>query len=485
MLPASSVHIRPTGARPLHQNAPVPRPSRPRRRSLAAALVLVTVDLACAVNPTGGPDSLVDAAAPPRCDGRSGTAGRVVLWHPFTEGRQRQALDGALAAYRRDHPDHPVDAVAVDAQDEAGRLGDAHPREAPDALVITEADLPRLVDSGRTFPAEACLPAAGGPAPERFWPAVRRAWSAQGRLWAVPLTASVPVLWVNRERLGGRPVPTTRAGLAATLDGLHHAGGGPALRYDLELAFILAERWSAARGAPLTDRDAQGHPRVHLDGAGVRDDLVWLRDLDHRGLIASYGSDASGDDLVALATPSDTAALAVQSSASAGEALARIEAGTLDPSLGELAPLPRPGPGATGPDPPPEGIGLVLTTGHADPAAAADLAAYLSRPSTQAAMAAAAGTVPAVRGAEAEPALAGAFRRYPSLRVAFDAVTGDHGDPDPPDQPVRIGPYGELRRTVIDAYRRILHDEDPATVLRDAQAIASQQLALYESAHGR
>jgi hypothetical protein len=48
---------------------------------------------------------------------------------------------------------------------------------------------------------------------------------------------------------------------------------------------------------------------------------------------------------------------------------------------------------------------------------------------------------------------------------------------------VRAGPEEELRRTVTDAYRRLLAGHDPGAVLADAQAAAVRLLALYEAAH--
>jgi ABC-type glycerol-3-phosphate transport system substrate-binding protein len=472
------------------QNANVPSaPSRFRFRArsrrwahlVAAALMALASGLPAGAEPAR-------ATAPGPCAGPARPGARVVLWHPFVDHDvHRRALDDGLRAFRATHPQVTVDAVPVEIEKLAARLGVVPPRDAPDILLAPNGDLARLADSGRTLAAEPCLRALGGPRPDRFWPAIRRAWTTQGRLWAVPYAASVPLLWFNSGRLAaaGQTVPATGAQLDAALRAVGARTGRPAMRYDLELAFVVAERWSAQRGTPLVDRDADGHPRVHLDRAGVRDALVWLRNLDRDGIIASFGGDASADDVSALMVPTESAALAVETSATTGAARQLVEEAKLDLALGGLAPMPPPD-AARAPEPAPDGLGFVLVDGPGtDPRTAATLAAFLAEPGPQAAMAAMSGYVPTVRGAPDEPVLADVLRRFPPMRVAIDALTTATPPPDDGRDPVRPGTHGELRTTVIDAYRRLLRGGDPEAVLADSQRTAQRQLDLYERAHGR
>jgi ABC-type glycerol-3-phosphate transport system substrate-binding protein len=426
-------------------------------------------------------------AADQPCDSAARRRDHLILWHPFVDDDiHRQSFTAGLDAYRIAHPGTTVEAHAYPVESLAARLGMASADDAPDAILVSDDDLPRLADSGRTRPAQECLAAVGGPAPDRFWPASRRAWTARGQLWAVPYAATVPLLWFDQRRLAaaGLDVPRTRGELGTALARLRQMTGRAAMRYDQELAFILADRWSRQRGHPLVDRDAAGRAHVHLDTPGVRADLLWLRDLDRAGLVASTGSDASADDLLALMEP-DGPALAVQSSAAAGPALRMIEDGRLDPRSGGLAALPRPGP-APAAEPPVSGYGFVLVSGNGhDARTATALAAFLADPARQADLAAVAGFMPTVRGAEAEPALVEAVRRNPPLQVPLDLVTTTAEPVADGGEAVHPGTWNEVRTTVIDAYRRLEDGDDAGAVMAQAQAIATRHVELYETAHTR
>jgi ABC-type glycerol-3-phosphate transport system substrate-binding protein len=470
-------------------SAPRLRPGAPaRRRRRCRLAVAAALAAASCSGPTLAPDATVQVTTLDRCPGAAGARDRLTVWQPFVgDGGivQRQVIDEAVAGYRAGHPEVDVVIEAVEPREQVARLSALPPDEAPDLVLAETTDLARLADSGRTVPAQPCLEAVGGPLPERFWPSVRRAWTAQGQLWAVPWAASVPVLWYNQLRLraADQAVPTTRAELEAALVHLHDRAGRPDMRYDLDLAFVLAERWSAQRGQPLFDRDAAGRPRAHLDRPEVLDDLLWLRDLDRRGLIMSPGADAGTDDVLALADQAEPTTLAVHTSTGVGYALWLMDRGMLDPDLGGLAPVPAPGPAARS-EPLPEGYAFVLMAGpHADPRRATTLAAALAQPAVQAAMAARTGLAPVVPGVEREPPLADALVRRPPLRVALDAVARAAA-PEGTD-PVRPGPYGDLRQIVIDAYRAMLGPGDAATALHGAQQAATRLLERYESAHGR
>jgi ABC-type glycerol-3-phosphate transport system substrate-binding protein len=486
------------------------RPSAGERKARvgAAVLALAVLAVSCSrtMTPSAVPTSEASVGDRAPCErresgpsgrgsGEAGPSGRgsgeagpsgshVTVWHPF-EGadRYQQAFAAALAGFQATHPGTVVDAVAIN-ENLVDRL--AGVSSPPDMLLIDDDDLGRLVDSGRILAAGDCLDAIAAPLAARLWPLVRETWTLRGRLWVVPYAAAPDVLWFNAERVAstGRPLPRTRVELEAMLVELAARTGEPAMRYDLEVAYLLIDRWAAQRGRPLVEPGPSGRPgdwHVHLDRVEVIEDVTWLRDLDRRGVIRSTGADRGGDDVRALIDPAGKAGLGVQSSGSLGNALEMADRGELDLSIGGIAPLPVTLDGAA--EPAPGGLGFAIVDHPGtDPHAAAVLAAHLAAPGTQAAMAARTGLAPVVRGSEDEPVLRAAREQLPQLAVPGGLVraepaAGGTGVPRP-------GTTRELRAAVIAAFRSVVHDGvEPDVAMREAQRIAIRQLELYDRLH--
>jgi len=185
----------------------------------------------------------------------------VVLWHAYN-GAEREALEATAARWNAEHPDHPLELVAVPYAAFADKLTSAIPGgNGPDLFIYPQDRIGDWADSGVIEPIEFWLDDARV---DRFVPEAVAAMAYKGSLWGLPVSTKSLALFYRTD-LAPTPPATTdelfamapamrkRDGYAiayANVDLYGHApwlfgSGGRILDADGQLAIASAEAANA------------------------------------------------------------------------------------------------------------------------------------------------------------------------------------------------------------------------------------------------
>lgn len=427
--------------------------------------------------------------APPRCAARAGgndDVQEVVVWHAFSFVAA-EVFEGLLRELDEREPGIVVRVEGSPGYDDVvARLRTSEPEDLPDVIVVPSSYVRAFADAEVTVDPAEC---AGGALPDELGdllPIVQATYTVDGRLRAAPYNVSTPVLLFEAGRM--RAAGLDPAAPPRTPDELRDAlqrhleagaaGSGLAL-YDAATSWIV-EQWAAQEGRLLAE-PSNGHEAGRVDR--LRFDtpenvrwLTWLQDLHADGLVSWNGLNASSFDNLLDLVSDDPAAMTFHTSASLGDILDLVEAGTWGPLEVGAGPLPGPGSGGL------VGGGALWLVDRGVPervGAAWDVVAWLMGSANLARLAGATGYVPPRRSVLDEPALQSSWAARPQLRVGYDQLA------DLPDDPARvglqIGPRAQVQRLLeIAASLMITGEVDPADELRLAEQRAFDLLAEYE-----
>jgi len=347
----------------------------------------------------------------------------IVLWHAM-RGEQRAEFERLAARFNAAQPVYRLVAVAQASHDQT--LGAALAARPPPHIVqMDEAGASDLVArKGTVRPLWQVMAEAGVPlGADKYVPGVAGAFGdAQGRLLALPLNASTPVLYYNRDaflraRLDPASAPRTWYEMAGTLGALLDAGQACGLTTSRP-AWILLENMSAWHAEPYATRNngmSGADARLAFNGQLMVRWVAMLASWQKSGYFTYAGRGAEAEAHAEALFASGECALLVAESSSY-EALRGRSAFAV-----AVAPLPyfddfRAAPQNTLAG----GAGLWVLAGRpsADYAGVARFFAFLSRPDVQAEWHQRAGYVPLTQAAYELSRAQGYYAAHPGQEVA-------------------------------------------------------------------
>jgi sn-glycerol 3-phosphate transport system substrate-binding protein len=362
-----------------------------------------------------------------RCDPASES--RVVkLWESLAGNAARDTFASLVASINESHPD--VQIVAEHINDNRGMLAhlrDVPPSDWPDVLLAQPQALKQLVDTGRTIPPNECD--ASTAASDDLLPVVRSTFSTSRGLEAVPYAVSTQVLVydaaeMRKAGLDPAKPPRTLEDLTRASQQIVRSGASPhGLVVHDWFSNIFMQNGAAQRGENvLLPDNGRGTAPAHasMNTAANTAVLNWVTKLiDEAGGVWIGGVPSGLEDLVRVVDTKDGAAMTIHTSASLGEVIVLLAAGTFPGVELGVGPLPGPSPGALI-----GGAGLwLIDHGDASRAGAAFRATRnLTEPAAVARLDAATGYLPPSRTVAADPALVQAWLAHPQLRVGFDQI---------------------------------------------------------------
>lgn len=359
--------------------------------------------------------------------------------------------------------------------------------DLPDVVQIQDTSLQGMIDSQSVVPIGACVKADKYDTSDII-PRAIDYWTVAGTLYGMPFNVSNPVLYYNRTAF-------TRAGLdpddpPETLDEVRAAAqklvtsGTTKFGYSIKLDPWYLEHWLAKAGKPYVDNGNGREKRataVVFDTKAGRQIFSWLDGMVDDGLALNTGPpEGNVDNLLAIGA--GNSAMTIDTSGNLGSILQVLGSGQFpDVQIG-VAPMPGP-----------KGKGGVLVGGAAlyipkasapeKQAAAWKFVKYLLEPANQAQWSVGTGYVPLREASLDEPVLKAAWAAQPEFRVAYDQLlTGVNNVATA--GPV-IGPYAEVRETVVNALTRMLtQGVDPKVALTSAADTADDQIESYNARVG-
>lgn len=209
-------------------------------------------------------------AAAAACDER---APGVVLWHAYN-GAERDALETTAARWNTDHPDRPLELVAVPFGAFGDKLTSAIPNgNGPDLFIYPEDRIGDWADAGVIEPIEFWLDDARA---DRFSRESLEAMAYRGSLWGLPLNLKSLVLFYRTDLVAAAPRTTDE--LLALAPGLR-ARDAHALAYTNPDLYGHAPWLFGFGGHILDDAGALAIATPQATAA-----LAFVRDLVTRGV---------------------------------------------------------------------------------------------------------------------------------------------------------------------------------------------------------
>ncbi len=182
--------------------------SWPGRAVLLCCLMLP----ATAIGEEGGRTTSATDAAPTASPAQPPRPLR--LWHGY-RGAERETLERLTADFTRDHPQWPVELLAVPYEAYANKLTSAIPRgNGPDVFIAAHERLGDWAESGLIAP----LP--DGPEWDAFFPTTVDALTWRDRRYGLPLAFKSLALFVRDDLLAGNVVPANTDQLLAACKNL-------------------------------------------------------------------------------------------------------------------------------------------------------------------------------------------------------------------------------------------------------------------------
>lgn len=417
---------------------------------------------------------------PPRCES-AGRVDRLVVWHALSSGAALSMLDQFADEYQATSG-IPVELVQMNG---SGELNDALGRTAvadwPNVVLAPDSLMRNLYDSGHFVRPGECGDDSAG----QLLPAVRAHFEIDGELAAAPFGVSTLVLMLDRLEYAAAGLDPdaplhTFDDLLATSAKIRASGASPhGLVVDDHCIEWAVSTYSGMRGEVLSP-PANGHDDSPMDvtfasTANIAT-LSALQDAVDAGSVTYIGpNEGTVADLTKIIDPQDGATMTVHTSATLGDLIALIDAGSVQGvSLGVL-PLPGPGSGGVA------GGNALFLTDLGDPAvtgAGMDLIRWLTSPAQLARLDAATGYVPPDEATASDPALLAGWAAHPELRVGFDQLRASPGDAATAG--LLIGPTDPVNSAGYAACGQLLTDMRPAgDVLADYQDVARQLIAAY------
>lgn len=462
----------------------VTEPAAPVENAVGATSEPPVAPPATGLEPPGG--TTMPPAGPVRCTSASVDGPHeLVVWHAFTFAA-RTVFENLLTELDERDPLLSVRVEAAPGHDEVvQRLRDAAPGSLPDLIVAPVSLTRALAESGTTVAPAEChdgvVPAQLGD----LLPVVEATYTVDGLLPAAPYNVSTPLLLFEPERMRAAGLdpddpPATPDELRDALERQVAAGvasTGLAM-YDAATSWLI-EQWAAQDGRVLAE-PANGHrggevDRFVFDTPENVAALRWLQQLHEDGLVGWTGLNASGFDNLLSLVGDEPAAMTLHTSASLGDVLDLVDAGTWGELEVGAASLPGPGTGGL------VGGGALWLIDGGDPArvrAAWDVVAWLLEPPHLARLAGATGYVPPRRSVVSEPELVAAWAARPQLRAGYDQLAPLPGDEARAG--MQVGPRLAIQRLLeIAASLMITGEVDPSDELRTAEERAGELLAEY------
>ncbi len=197
------------------------------------------------------------------------------LWHSY-RGAERDALEKVAAEFSLQHPEWPVEVLAVPYEAFANKLTSAIPRgNGPDVFIAAHERLGDWVQSGLIAPLPADDPAWPG-----FFPATVSALTWKGVPHGYPLAFKSLAMFVRDDVLDG-PVPADTDAMLATCRTLaDRRPGNFCLAWEAG-AFYHHAPWLFGFGGGILDDD--GTPR--LDRPENAASIAFVRDLSRAGYL--------------------------------------------------------------------------------------------------------------------------------------------------------------------------------------------------------
>jgi sn-glycerol 3-phosphate transport system substrate-binding protein len=425
----------------------------------------------------------VVAEVPSRCDPDDESANQLVVWHSLSN-QAALRFEELVGEYNEMYP--ALEIVV----EQRGNLSDLMAdlttldrNDIADLILIDHKVVRTFADADLTIPPGECGQRAA--VFDDLLPIARSKYSVAGKLLGVPYSVSTPVLMFNTTRVvaaGLDPTdpPSTLAELSAASAQVVDSGASPygLVSYD-GYGPWFAEHFNARRGQlSATPRNGRGaDPAIKVDFAApaIVDAFQWVADEVEAGRSLWIGGNVSGfDDIVRLVDP-EGAAFTITSSASTGEVLRIIEAGSFPDA--ELGVGPMPGPGDPGALVGGAGLWTMDRDDAAQAGAAFRLVEWLMAGPQHASFTSYTGYAPLLPSALEDPDLQAVWAGSPQLRVGYDQLV------DLPGNEVWAGVAwgaGEaVNRLLYESLGGIITDGvDPAT---DLQRVTEQVNSLLEA----
>jgi len=400
----------------------------------------------------------------------------VVFWYSATDSAASSQMNSLVGAYNQAQAGRlDVQAVAVDTDADlmAKYQAAATSGTTPALLLADDADAGWLVASGQTVPMQDVADAQSYGTSD-IQPAVAAHYTVAGKLQAMPFTASVPVLFYNKDAftkagLNAAKPPTTLAQVRADAQKLKKSGVTRSLASPVD--GWLVEAFNAADSAlycsPDNGRGTASVTQMTFDNATTVQTLAWWQQMVNDGLASASGQDASAAQ---SAFTSGSAAMLLGSSdalpALVADAQFTVGVGSF-PALATPAASPLV-----------SGTALWISgKGHsqAEQDAALDLVKFLVSAPTQSSWQAATGNLPVSAAALTQPGAAALAKQYPQLatltaQLATKATPATQGCVAPVLSQSRAA-VGAALQTVLSG------TADPTSTLTAAAAQMTQQLS--------
>lgn len=472
-----------------------------RRTTGAAALVVVSLIAACGPPPTiEGSGPAVVASALPECPVGALAAAtgkvQVVLWHGLGATSQK-ALDDMVAKYNASQD--KVEVVARQqgtSYDEVLRKYEAAAASGglPGIIYVEDTTTQTMIDGGTIFPSQACMEATDFDL-NRYQPAVRSYYTSEDVFWPAYANVSGPVLYFNEahfKKAGLDPTkpPKTLAEMRTAAQALKKAGIEKPIALKLDEWYL--ECWLNGAGEQVVNNNNghDGRPtKSNINNAAALEVLTLLKQMKKEGLLQAF-SDTDGQVNQFLALASQQSSMTIETSTGAA-AIKSFLGGDLEEAAGmgevdtrELIPRAASFPGLTEP-------GKVRVSGGAffmvqgtkkDPVAPVQIAAswdffqFISKPENVVEQHITGSYLPVISPAEDDPKLVPFWDEDLAGRM-LKVARAQLADIDPKNPGPLMGPYPEYVTSVKNLLdRAVLLDEDPKTVLAEAQAEVDKEL---------
>jgi len=460
---------------------------RIRRIVVGCALVAA---VGCALVPVGAPSA---GAASVKCpvdalDGAKSTPVEIVMWHSMPRASEEtlQKLTDQFNASQADVRVKLLNTTSYNDTFTKYRAG-LSSGDLPDVVQIQDTSLQGMIDSQSVVPIGACVKADKYDTSDII-PRAIDYWTVADTLYGMPFNVSNPVLYYNKTAF--RKAGLDPANPPTTLDEVRAASqklvdtGTTKFGYSIKLDPWYLEHWLAKAGKPYVNNGNGREKRataVAFDAKAGREIFSWLDSMVDDKLALNTGPpEGNFDNLLAIGA--GNSAMTIDTSGNLGSILQILGSGQF-PDV-EIGVAPMPGP---------TGKGGVLVGGAAlyipkasspeKQAAAWKFIKYLLEPASQAQWSVGTGYVPLRSESLDDPALKAAWAATPEYRVAYDQLlTGVNNVATA--GPV-IGPYAEVRETVVNALTRMLtQGAEPKAALTEAADTSDQQIESYNARVG-
>jgi sn-glycerol 3-phosphate transport system substrate-binding protein len=423
------------------------------------------------------------SAAPSRCEA-PGDEHTINLWHIFAGTQANLTFDALVDQFNMAHPLTHLVSTKFAGFSALRQELDATPLdEWPDIVVNSSASLTWLVDTGLIVPPAECQ---DGDDAKDLLPVIRATYTIDGQLQAEPYGVSTPLLLFDaaeaaRAGLDPSDPPSTLDELRAASKKVVDSGVSP---HGLVVSDVVGEflvyQGAAQRGELVSSANngrSAAIPSVDLATPANVEALSWMVDVVNNAGGVWIGSAAGSEDLIKVIDLDDGGVFALHTSASIGDILVAIDAGSFNGVELGVAPMPGPGPGGT------VGGNAMFLIDHHSPTragAAWQVVDWLTQPRQMATFDVATGYIPPGPDVRSTPEVVDAYAKHPQLQVGFDQLDATAGT-DAAAGP-SFGPEPEVDAVFADLTAKVvLGQETPTGGLEKASAAINDLLQAYAS----